>query len=411
MVTLVTSWTFTVAPVSESLPFSGGTGTVSITTNAGGCARTATTTATWISITSGASGVGSGDGAVGYSVLPNTTTAARTGTVKVAGKNVTVSQAAPPPCAYTVAPTSLSLPSGTTSGTITVTTTSACAWTAISNASWISVTSGASTGSGAVSYSVLPNTTTSARTSTLKVAGKTVTVTQAAAPPPCAYAVSPVSASIAAGGGSRNVSVTTTSACSWTAVTTVTWISVTGGASGTGSGTVTYAVAENTTGIARAGELTIAGRNRRHLTGGRRSTGGNLRGRLRAPRSTRPSLGNGWTEVLGDLQTAGRCPDQRDAEYVSPRRGAPGRRRAECGCRLRVLAAAGRRTFRHRPPVSGFRGTTTCCTALAGSSSMVRISRIVNGVETVLKSVMLTNPATNVFFRLEGTAEAERRSR
>ena len=37
-----------------------------------------------------------------------------------------------------------------------------------------------------------------------------------------------------------------------------------------------------------------------------------------------------------------------------------------------------------------------------GGSSLLRISKVVNGAETVLKSISLANPAPNVFFRLEG---------
>ena len=49
----------------------------------------------WISITSGASGTATGS--IGYSALPNTTTATRSGTMTVASQIVTVTQAAPPP--------------------------------------------------------------------------------------------------------------------------------------------------------------------------------------------------------------------------------------------------------------------------------------------------------------------------
>lgn len=52
-------------------------------------------------------------------------------------------------CAYGIAPTSqnVSAPGGT--GSVTVTATAGCAWTAAANASWLHVTSG-STGSGSV---------------------------------------------------------------------------------------------------------------------------------------------------------------------------------------------------------------------------------------------------------------------
>lgn len=55
-----------------------------------------------------------------------------------------------------------------------------CAWTAASNASFITVTGGASgSGNGTVSYSVAANTGTASRNGTLTIAGQTFTVTQA----------------------------------------------------------------------------------------------------------------------------------------------------------------------------------------------------------------------------------------
>jgi hypothetical protein len=58
-------------------------------------------------------------------------------------------------------------------------------------------------------------------------------------------------------GGSNFVTVDATAGCSWTATSNKTWISVVGGASGTGPGMVNYTVAANTGG-ARSGALTIA---------------------------------------------------------------------------------------------------------------------------------------------------------
>jgi len=65
-------------------------------------------------------------------------------------------------------------------GVVTVTpSSSSCSWTAASNASWITITSGSSsTGSGTVTYSVAANTTGSLRTGTMTVAGSIITVTQ-----------------------------------------------------------------------------------------------------------------------------------------------------------------------------------------------------------------------------------------
>jgi len=75
----------------------------------------------------------------------------------------------------------------------------------------------------------------------------------------CSFSLSPTNQSFDTAGGTGNVSVQTSSGCSWSATTNVTWISVTTGASGTGNGTVVYQVQPNTTGQARSGSLTIAG--------------------------------------------------------------------------------------------------------------------------------------------------------
>jgi hypothetical protein len=76
----------------------------------------------------------------------------------------------------------------------------------------------------------------------------------------CAYTLSPTSKSLAAAGGSDRVSVTTTAGCTWTAVSNAAWITISAGASGTGSGAVSYTVAANTATTSRTGTLTVAGK-------------------------------------------------------------------------------------------------------------------------------------------------------
>jgi len=57
----------------------------------------------------------------------------------------------------------------------------------------------------------------------------------------------------------RTVNVTTAAACTWTAASNASWLTITAGASGTGNGTVRFDVAQNNTGSDRVGTLTIAG--------------------------------------------------------------------------------------------------------------------------------------------------------
>ena len=85
-------------------------------------------------------------------------------------------------CSYTVSPTTQSISAaGTTGNSISVTSATGCSWSAAENSNWITITSATSgSGTGAVQYYVAPNNGTTSRTGTIVIAGKTVTVTQAA---------------------------------------------------------------------------------------------------------------------------------------------------------------------------------------------------------------------------------------
>ncbi|MBL8166765.1 MAG: putative Ig domain-containing protein [Acidobacteria bacterium] len=74
----------------------------------------------------------------------------------------------------------------------------------------------------------------------------------------CDFAIAPTAAAYSSQAGAGNVAVTAAAGCNWTAVSNDAWLTVTGGASGTGNGTVTYSVAANL-GPPRMGTLTIAG--------------------------------------------------------------------------------------------------------------------------------------------------------
>ena len=136
-----------------------------------------------------------------------------------------------------------------------------CPWTAVSRASWITITSGAAgSGSGRVAYAVATNTGRDARTGTMTIAGQTFTVTQDGAPKSCSYSISPSRRNIGAAGGAGAVTVKTPTGCDWTAQSHAGWITITLADSGSGGGTLAYAVAPNTSGVNRQGIVTIAGR-------------------------------------------------------------------------------------------------------------------------------------------------------
>jgi hypothetical protein len=166
----------------------------------------------------------------------------------------------------TVTPTSVSVPSTGSTSAVSVITGTSCSWTSVSTVSWITVTSGATgSGIGQVNYTVAANSTGSPRTGTLIVGGVTVTFTQAANS--CVYTVTPTSFTVPALGTTSALSVSSGTSCSWTAVSNVTWITVTSGASGSGIGQVNFVVTSNT-GAARTGTLTVAGKTVTFSQGG-----------------------------------------------------------------------------------------------------------------------------------------------
>jgi hypothetical protein len=198
-------------------------------------------------------------------VAANTDTAPRTGIVLIGGQNLEVTQAAAPQptvCDFTVVPVAQDIGADGGPGQVSVTATApTCAWTATSNAPWIAVTSGAQgTGSGATSYQVAPNDTTTVRTGTLTVAGHVVTVTQQGqAPAPCTYQLTPTSVSVPAEGGEATARLDTASHCTWTATSQADWLTVVSGASGSGGVDLRVVASVNTASTARTGVVAIAG--------------------------------------------------------------------------------------------------------------------------------------------------------
>jgi hypothetical protein len=248
------SCSYALNPTSQSFGSSGGSNNVSVTAGSG-CAWTAVSNSSFITITSGSSG--SGNGTVSYSVSSNSSTSQRTGTMTIAGQTFNVTQSGSS-CNYSIFPTSQSFGSVGESNNVSVTAGSGCAWTAVSNNSFITINSGSSgSGNGTVSYSVSSNSSTSQRAGTMTIAGQTFNVTQSGSS--CSYSLFPTSQSFGSSGGSNSVTVTAGAGCAWTAVSNSSFITITSGSSGSGNGNVNYSVASNIGSSQRDGTLTIAG--------------------------------------------------------------------------------------------------------------------------------------------------------
>jgi hypothetical protein len=172
--------------------------------------------------------------------------------------SIAVTSPTTPKCQVSATNSLASAPSDGATATIAVDTTRDCTWTASSAAAWIVITSQAEgQGAGNVSYRVSANADPSPRHGMIDVNGTQVAVAQDAAP--CHFSVALPNGAVPAGGGPIALAVTASAAaCTWTATSSVAWIT-TAMQPAAGNGTATFTVAANTGTSARSGVVTVAG--------------------------------------------------------------------------------------------------------------------------------------------------------
>jgi len=174
-VTQSTSCSFAVTPTTYTAPPVAIQNASFAVATSGGCAWTATSRAEWIKVLHGSSATGNLTVIVGVDA---NTGAPRSGELTIAGRTVTINQQSF--CSFTVDPGVVEDDGLGGAAEIAVSAPAGCGWTAVSNASWITIRSGKSgSGSGIVGYEVaaLPAGAAS-RTGTIAVAGLTFTVRQ-----------------------------------------------------------------------------------------------------------------------------------------------------------------------------------------------------------------------------------------
>lgn len=236
---------FALSPASRSFGADGGAGSVAVTTSPG-CAWTTTGGSEWITVTAGSTGNGSGT--VAYAVAANASQQARNGALTIGGQTHAVAQEGRTPtiCSYQISPETASYSKDAAAGTFAVTTAASCGWSAVSNAPWLTLTSGSQgSGSGTVAYAVARNLDIAERSGAIAVAGRTFAVTQSGDTGACTYAVTPVAFQPCMPSGTLNATMTTQASCSWTVNSGAPWLGLASAASGTGSGTISIAYSDN----------------------------------------------------------------------------------------------------------------------------------------------------------------------
>lgn len=155
-------------------------------------------------------------------------------------------------CPASLAATSASVAGATSSGSVALTIEPGCVWGAVSQSSFLTITSGSASGTGAatVAYTVAANTTGSARTGTLRISGVTYTVTQSAnsntialSPSTLRFAGVNTSGTLSPMTPAQTMTITTTGtgAIPWTASPNQPWVQVSP-SSGTGTAVVTVSI-------------------------------------------------------------------------------------------------------------------------------------------------------------------------
>jgi Leucine-rich repeat (LRR) protein len=223
----------------------------------GNTAWTAESSATWLTVSPA---TGTGSGTITVNAEANTVMESRSATITVTAGNivrtVSVTQAAAVP-ALEVNGTELNnIPEEEADYSLPV--TSNTAWTAKSNAAWLTVSPTTGTGSGTIAVTVTENPTLNTRTATITVTAgnivRTVSVTQAGIAPSLAINAAVVK-NIPA--WKTSYSLTVTSNSPWTVEKSDdAWLTVSP-TTGQGNGSITIAVAENTAAVPRTATVTV----------------------------------------------------------------------------------------------------------------------------------------------------------
>jgi hypothetical protein len=246
------SCTYSIQPSPVSFAASGGSVSVSVTTQAA-CSWTPVATGGFFNLNT--SGVSSGSGTFSAYANANSSASTLTGSISIAGNSVAVTQAGVA-CSYSLDKTALVLPRTGGSGVINITAGAGCGWSVSPSSGWFTATPASGSGPGAVTFSAGPNLSTAAQTASILIGGVSASVSQTGA---CTTtAISPLSAFISAAGGTGTINISKGPGCgNWTANTTASWLQVYP-LTGAGSAT-TYTVFPNFSSQSRTAQIRVDG--------------------------------------------------------------------------------------------------------------------------------------------------------
>ena len=213
---------------------------------------TAQSNDSWIQITGDTAGAGSAT--VAFTVAANPAVTSRTGSITIAGKNVTIVQEG---LRASVECDDTSFGVESDSGVVWVETEGGGTWTASADVDWIHLFDESGTGTTPVMFVVDDYTTTTAsRSGTITIAGQKVIITQQG----YELSIDPAVAEVGSNAGAGQFGVSAPIDAVWEAIADCDWITIIGARTGIGDGTIQYTIADNLTGETRTGRIVIAGK-------------------------------------------------------------------------------------------------------------------------------------------------------
>lgn len=241
---------FVVPAQTASVSRAGSTSSFIVTTQ-DSCSWSASSSASWLTVT----GSGLGSGTITFNAGVNTGPA-RSAIITVGNTQRRVEQASG--CAVALTPSGASFGNQGGPGSFSVSTAPGCAWSTRTSANFVTQLTASGVGPGTVSYRVGPSMALRSAqivvSSSTNELSNTFTITQAIG---CSYSLSAASASVAASSGEGTFELVADQGCPSTVTSHATWLSATP-RDGTGSRTIKFRVDANV-GPARAATLHVAG--------------------------------------------------------------------------------------------------------------------------------------------------------
>lgn len=241
----------TISPTQSSYDKNGGSGTISVTVDAG-IKWGATTPVDWISVPGI---VKMSSGSIDYEVSPYSGIATRSATITVAGQVLTVTQTGRD---VAVSPELVERDYKANLIILEVNAFQNTAWLVSPSVAWIDVLDkGAGAGTSNVVLSISENPSFIEREGTVRIGSAIVKVIQEGTTN-LNFGVSPTDTTAPPEGATGIVNINATPDAPWSASSTAPWVIIDKGRTGAGSGEIKYVVSANTSTDTRVGKIVVS---------------------------------------------------------------------------------------------------------------------------------------------------------